>query len=119
MHPCRVLDTRSGTGGLPGPLRSGEPALVWVAGACGVPAGAKAVSANATVVSPAGQGHLSLWPGGLPRPATSALSFDAGRTGAGSVVVGLGTGGTLAMEPVMTVSPGTVHVVLDLSGYFQ
>lgn len=47
-------------------------------GRCGIPAGAAAVSANATIVAPGGAGYLALWEGGAAWPGHSTMNFSAG-----------------------------------------
>jgi PKD repeat protein len=117
LAPCRVFDSRAaGT-----PLASGAQDEIQVGGTCGVPMSARAVAANVTVVGATGDGFLSVYPdaSGSP-PTTSTLNFTAGRVLANNLVGGLATGGqgTLVVRPSLT-NQGTVHVVIDVSGYFQ
>jgi Tol biopolymer transport system component len=114
VTPCRVLDTRSGPA-----LASGVPRQVAFS-SCGVPATAKAVAVNVTVVQPTGNGNLTLYPGDLEPTGTSTINFPAGVTRANNAVLGLaldGTG-TVAVLPFVT-GAGTVHVLVDVSGYFE
>ena len=63
--PCRVVDTR---GGAPvgGPvLQAQETRAFAIAGHCGIPADAKAVSINMTVTAPTALGHVRLFPAGV------------------------------------------------------
>jgi DNA-binding CsgD family transcriptional regulator len=71
-----------------------------VAGRCGVPATAKAVALNVTVVNPGDFGDLRLYPAGLPPPGSSSLNFRAGGTRANNAVLLLSTDnlGTLAAQ---------------------
>src|SRR5687768_9256752 len=65
ITPCRVVDTRgNGFTGAWGPplLSAGVPRNIPIAGRCGIPADAPAVSANLTVVRTQGAGHLSVYP---------------------------------------------------------
>jgi len=113
VSPARILDTRDGTGGLAGPLTAGANVDAQVTGRGGVPAsGARAVVLNATVVSPAAAGHLTVFPAGTARPLTSDLNFAAGETQANLVVVQLGAGGKVAMSA----AAGT-HVIFDVAGW--
>jgi hypothetical protein len=112
VTPCRVTDTRSGT-----PLWANTERTFTVAGACGIPATAKAVSINVTVVAPTVAGDLRLYPAGSPPPLTSAVNFKARQTRAVAAVVGL-NGGQLAIWDDQETG-GTVHLVLDVNGYFQ
>ncbi len=116
MTPCRVLDTRTGT-----PLASGVLRTISVAQtpACGIPAEARAVAANVTVVSPSGQGHVALFPGNYPQPITSTLNFNAGAIRANSAILPLATDGSGTLSAFTSVAGnGTVHLILDISGYF-
>jgi hypothetical protein len=73
VPPCRVIDTRSGTGPLAGPaLAQGQTRTIPVqASACGVPANAGAYSVNVTVVPAASLGYITVWPTGAPMPVVS------------------------------------------------
>jgi hypothetical protein len=118
VSPCRLLDTR-----LPGQgpaLISGVPRLVTVTGgSCGLPATAGAIAVNITAVGSTGGGNIRLYPGDGTEPLTSSLNFAAGQTLANNGVFALaGNGiGTLAILGTVT-GNGTVHVVLDVTGYF-
>jgi len=114
LTPCRVADTR-----LTSALRSGEVRLVPIAGICGIPADATAVALNVTVVGATGSGYLSLYPSGLPRPEPSVINFVTGAARANNAILPLPAGGegTLAAEPLVG-GGGSVHLVLDVSGYF-
>lgn len=113
--PCRVLDTRLSTA-----LVSQVPRSFPVAGLCGVPATARAVVLNVTVVSPSGPGFVALWPADLPMPMTSVINFSAGQTRANNAIVELARdgGGDIAAQALVG-GDGTVHLVLDVSGYFE
>lgn len=115
--PCRVLDTRNPPGL---PLASGWTDFVVVAGQCGVPLSAKAVSLNVTAVAPTGGGYLSLWPANLSQPGTSVVNFPAGRNRANNAILGLATDGwgDLAVRSSVA-GGGTVHLIVDVNGYFQ
>jgi Tol biopolymer transport system component len=114
--PCRVLDTRQ-----QGPaLTSGVARTFAVEGLCGIPATARAVVVNVTVVQPSGAGHVVLHPGDLASPLTNTINFTAGATRANNAVLALafdGTG-TLAATPAVA-GGGTIHLILDVSGYFE
>ncbi len=112
VPPCRIADTRAGA-----PLASGAPRLFPVAGSCGVPHTARAVAVNLTVVAPSAAGHVTVYPGGSPAPATSSISFRAGQVRANNAVLLLGAGGLSAVAVIP--SSGQVHLVIDVSGYFE
>jgi hypothetical protein len=115
VTPCRVFDTRTSA-----PLTSGTIRTFTIAGACGIPVTAKAVSANVTVTGPTATGEVNLWPADFSNPATNALSFRAGVTRANNGVVELAIGGTgdVAAQAFLN-GGGTVHLILDVNGYFQ
>jgi hypothetical protein len=84
-------------------------------GRCGIPATAKAVSLNVTVVSPSAGGHLRLYASGTPRPGTSSINYVSTR--ANNAVVSLGVDGAVVVY--VSQPNGTAHVVLDVTGFFQ
>ena len=112
VTPCRVLDTRYGADSI-GP---NAPPVVYLGNRCGIPYGAKAVALNATVVQPTGTGYITLFGGASPIPSTSTLSYRYGRTRANSAIIPLSAG---AVVKVQNSGPAWVHVVLDVTGYFQ
>jgi hypothetical protein len=117
LAPCRVADTRKPAGELGGPALAANATRSFpVAGTCGVPADAVAVAANMTVVGPTASGSLEIYPtGGLPT-GTSTISFPPGQTRSNNGLLLLGVGGEVAVQ---NASAGTVHFVLDVSGYFR
>ena len=115
LAPCRVVDTRSTQG--PGALPPNGSRVVPVAGVCGVPAVAGAVSANVTILG-SGPGWVSLYPGDGGNPGTRNVSFSAGQTRAASALLYLATDGSGGVG-VANVSSGSNHLILDVNGYFQ
>lgn len=117
LTPCRVIDTRDPAGPFGGPaLTANGTRAVTLAGRCGIPFDAVAVSANVTVVGPAADGTLSLYPAGFTAGGTSTVSYRAGQTRASNAILGLGAGGATAAE---LASPGAAHLVIDVNGYFR
>jgi serine protease len=119
VPPCRLLDTRNTT-----ILTHGQFRTVQVAGLCGIPASAKAVSINVTAISPTGPGHFTLYPGNQtsgPFPHAS-LNFDpAGSPRVNNAILRLATNGagTLNLLPVVPPTSGQVHATVDVYGYFS
>ena len=115
LPPCRLLDTR----GADGPaLAAGVTRSFTAAGRCGVPATARAVSVNVTVVNASTGGDLRLFAADLPLPIANALSFGAGQTRSNNAILGLSAGGAflaLSDQP----APATVDLIVDVNGYFQ
>ena len=117
LPPCRVFDTRNPTGPQGGPALAANQARTFpVAGLCGVPANASAITGNLTVVAPAATGVLRTWAAGTSTPGTSALNFRTGRTRTNNAVVNLGAG---ALAVRADLPAGSVNVVLDVVGYFE
>ncbi|HEX5759196.1 MAG TPA: DUF5060 domain-containing protein [Thermoanaerobaculia bacterium] len=118
LAPCRLLDTREPGQGPA--LASDVVRLVTLAGRCGVPAGAAALSLNVTVTAPGGPGHLTLAPGGVGLPATSTLNFGAGATRANNAILSLAPDGSGTLAALAHLAGGgTVHLILDVNGYFD
>ncbi len=117
VAPCRLVDTRQPAGPFGGPaLTCGDERLFIVAGACGVPSGAKAVSVNATVTTTSGAGNLRLYASGAPAPDVSALNWSTGQTRGNNAIVPLSASGHLATKCAPS---GTTDFILDVNGYFQ
>ena len=118
LPPCRLLDTRLAADGPA--LVSGVTETLTVAGRCGVPPTATAIAVNVTVTQPTGSGHLVFHAGGQPPGLTSTINFGAGQTRANNAILTLAANGdgTLAVTPAVS-GNGTVHVIVDVSGFFE
>jgi hypothetical protein len=114
VAPCRAIDTRSLPPGAP--LAGGVPRVFPIAGSCGIPLTARAVSVNLTVTGGTGNGNVRLYPADVPVPTASTVNFTAGLTRANNAISLLGTDGDVA---VLLSSAGTVHVIIDVNGYFE
>ncbi len=116
LTPARILDTRSGTGGISGPVGSGHSISLNVLGVGGVPAsGVSAVVLNVTATAPSANGYLTVYPDGASRPTTSNLNFSTGETVPNLVIAPVGSDGKVDFY---NGSSGTVQVVADVSGWF-
>lgn len=116
VDPCRIYDSRLTQ---VGPLVSGVARVVQGAGLCAIPAGARAVAANVTVISPTGAGNVSLYPGNYPQPVASTLNFLPGVTRSNQAILPLATDGAGTVTALAAVAEsGNAHVVIDVSGYF-
>jgi hypothetical protein len=95
LTPCRVLDTRDD-----GPARigAGTEVAVPLAGQCGVPSNATAVSVVITAVAAAADGYATAWPSGTPTPFTSVLNVDAGDTRSAGAIVAVSNDGRAALS---------------------
>jgi hypothetical protein len=118
LPPCRVIDTRNSNGPLGGPalIASGDRSFI-VTGQCGIPVEAASVSVNVTVTGSSGDGFLALYPGGTPFPGSSVINYRAGQTRANNAIVPLGAAGDIVVTCGQ--GAGSVHMILDLNGYFQ
>jgi hypothetical protein len=117
VTPCRIADTRNDQGrvGAAGPpaLEAYKTRDFSIAGACGIPASAKAYSLNITVVPHGPLDFLSTWPAGQPYPGVSTLNSPDGSIIANAAIVPAGTDGSI------TVAPGNpTDFILDVNGYF-
>ena len=118
LAPCRVVDTRVPPGPLGGPgLVAGTERSFDVRGACGIPAGARAIAVNVTVTGATAQGHLRLWGTGEARPLSSTINFVAGLTRANNAVLRLGTAGSVSV--FCSMASGSTHLVVDVTGHFE
>ena len=128
--PARILDTRCAAPAPPsfcssehipaansstGPLGAGMALSAVVAGVDSVPATATAVSLVVTAASPQKAGYLTVWPKGAAKAVTSNVNFIANFASADSVIVPLGSNGSIE---VYNGSGATVNVVVDINGYF-
>jgi hypothetical protein len=116
LSPCRILDTRTASA-----LASGlAPRMIDVAAAsCGIPASARAISANVTVTGATGAGFVTLYPGNYPKPVASTINFSADQTRGNNTILSLASDGSATLASEATVAgTGTVHLIVDVNGYF-
>jgi hypothetical protein len=78
---------------------------------------AKAVAVNVTVVGAGSNGHLRLGESD-PAAVTSTLNYLAGLTRSNNAFVALGAAGDLNALAVQSAGT-TVHLIIDVSGYFE
>jgi hypothetical protein len=117
VTPCRAIDTRP-TGVPSGPFLGFQ-----IKGVCAIPATAKAVSLNLTIVGPTAEGFFSLWPFGGPFPVVSTINFLAGEPAiANGAIVPLALVGTPDLNGVYGIGGtgvASTNVLMDVTGYFQ
>jgi hypothetical protein len=70
---------------------------------------------NATVTATTATSFLTIWPQGATRPLASNLNWTRGVTVPNLVIVRLGTGSGISIFN----NSGTVHVILDLAGFYS
>ncbi|MEV6523763.1 right-handed parallel beta-helix repeat-containing protein [Longispora sp. NPDC051575] len=112
----RVLDTRAAVGSSGtkpiAPNSFIDLSVDWLVPSAGPISG---VVLNVTVTEPTGYGFLTVYPATAPvRPNASNLNWRPGQTVPNLVIVPSGTNTVRLFNS----SPGTVHVVADLYGYY-
>jgi len=119
LAPCRVLDTRNAAGPFGGPaLTAGVGRSFALTGRCGIPASARAVAANLTVVGPTAAGYLTVYPADMSPANTSVINFGAGQVRSNNAILRLAADGSGSIVAFPGMSGGTVHLVVDVTGYF-
>jgi YVTN family beta-propeller protein len=108
--PCRVVDTRTSGGPIPG-YTSRDFSIVQ--SSCGIPPTANAFSLNVTVVPQGPLGYLTIWPTAERQPTVSTLNSLDGRTKANAAIVPTGYQGSVSVFVT-----DTTDVILDINGYF-
>ena len=120
VPPCRIVDTRAANGVYGSPaLTSTVHRSFVLAGQCGIPAGAKAVSANVTVTSGSGTGFVATGPGCISTLPVSTINWAFGQTRANNTILALDVGGTVTVNAQVSPGNGTVQFVIDVNGFFQ
>lgn len=111
VTPARLLDTRSAGG----PVASNATVVLPVDGHGGVPAsGVSAVVLRVTVTQPTSTGWIAVWGGGA-LPNASNMNFAAGQVVGNLVTTPVAADGSVSLH---NGSPGTVQIVVDVSGYY-
>jgi hypothetical protein len=117
--PVRILAAINGaTGSLVnrpalGPLEIFALTVAGLSGS-GIPASAKGLIANITVLGPSQGGNLSLFPAGAPIPTVASMTYGQGMYLANGVNVAIGTSGQVNIQ---NQSNGTTPLVLDAVAY--
>ncbi len=118
-HPVRLLDTRAGTTACftPGaPLAANASRTQAAVGTCDgltIPAAARAVVGNATVVSPPAGGFITLFPSDAALPTASNLNYVAGQVVPNAFTVTLSAAGSFNIY-----TPTATHFIVDIAGYY-
>lgn len=118
VDPCRLADTRgNGFTGAYGPpfMPGGAPRDFPIAGQCGIPFDARAVSFNFTVTNTAGPGFLLAYPQGGTQPTVSTLNYALNQTVANAAIVPLASSGGITVIPGVSGS----NLIIDVNGYFK
>ena len=118
VTPCRIYDSRLGLV----PVLSGVAKTIpATGGSCGIPAGAQAVAANVTVISPTNGGYGSVYPGNYPQPATATITFVTGSIRSNNAILPLATDGAGTVTALLAISGanGSADLTIDVTGYFM
>ena len=122
VAPCRIVDTRwEPDGPFAGPALFASPAertFPLVPG-CGVPADALVVSANITVTGSTAGGALRVYASDSVLTDATVISFPAGKSRANNAMLLLSAAGGSGRITVRNDAPGTVHLIIDVNGYFR
>ncbi|HEY3717215.1 MAG TPA: hypothetical protein VGL39_22050 [Jatrophihabitantaceae bacterium] len=112
VAPARILDTRAGA--TPHRVAPGGTVTLTVGGHGGVPSEAGAALLDLTVLTPSAGGGVTAYPAGTSKPATSTITYAAGRIIANLAAVKLGTGAQIVLA---NNSSGSIDLVADVMGY--
>ncbi|WP_154673978.1 hypothetical protein [Nakamurella lactea] len=127
ITPCRIVDTRSGTGANGTPLGNHTIRPYYVggtfgfapqggkSGGCGIPVGATAIAATLTAVTPTHSGFLRAWPNGLSEPRATLLNYAGSSIGSGATV-SLNASSAMALR--VRNYGGPTDLVIDVFGYY-
>jgi hypothetical protein len=128
MAPQRILDTRNGTGGPAGAVAPNGTVTVDPRTANGLPPAGSytGVIVNVTATGPTQPGWLTVYPSDVPTnnpPTASNLNFVAGQTVPNLVQIGVGADGKFKIGntvfPAQTPASGSVHVIVDIVGFYR
>ncbi|MEV0985856.1 PKD domain-containing protein [Streptomyces sp. NPDC049949] len=115
-EPFRLLDTRTAGTTLQGGSPMGVTLPVGITVPDHVLSGSMAAAVlNVTVTGATEDTHLSVWPSGQPRPATSNVNVKAGGTSSNTVTVPVGADGKVSAQ----LNSGKAALVVDFVGYYQ
>ena len=118
VTPSRLLDNRSGIGGISGRFVSGRDRSFQVTGRGGVPAQAVAVTGNLTLVKPTSLGNAFIGPSAVQSTVkSSTINAPAGDTRANGTTVKLSPAGTLSVL-YWGRAGSTADVLFDVTGYW-
>jgi hypothetical protein len=114
--PCRVVDTRLGTGSFAGPalIAGATRTFNLPQSGCGIPPTAVAYSLNVTAAPlPQSLRWMTIWPAGTPMPSVSTLNTTGGLIKANATITAAGTNGGISVY-----STDAAQLMLDINGYF-
>jgi ELWxxDGT repeat protein len=115
LVPCRAVDTRR----VGVPLRANSTGVFRLGGACGVPGTATAVSGNLTVTGQSAPGTLRVDSVTQETPAMAPLVFGTSSRANNLVVRLVGSPDVAIRCDMPSSASGSVHVVVDINGYYE
>jgi hypothetical protein len=121
VPPARIIDTRTGAGGVPrAPVRAGAPLTAQVAGLGGVPAMSalvppRAVVITVTVTDTSAASYLTVYPSDAAAPNSSDVNWPAGGTVGNLVLARLGPDGRITLLN----GAGSADAILDVFGWYN
>jgi hypothetical protein len=127
ITPCRIVDTRYGTGTNGTPFSTLQTRTYYVggtvgfapqggtSGGCGIPVGATALAATFLVVGPSGGGRVHAWPNGQAEPNATTYYYGS-HTGSSGTTVSINAASAYALK-VRNYS-ATTDLVIDVTGYY-
>jgi hypothetical protein len=110
LSPTRYVDTRYTK-----PIAANATLYLQIAGLNGIPQDATAVALNVTVTAPTAAGFIAAAPAGT-LPSTSTVNFVANQTVPNGAIVRIGDYGSVTFR---NSSPGSTHLVIDVTGYYK
>jgi len=116
VDPYRVLDSANNVG-VTGPMATGAPAGLAVAGTGGVAVDAKGIAGNLTLVSPTSTGWAAVSPSITTIPSSSTVNSYAGVTVANGFDVPLNAG--QVMFGWYGTTNSTANLSIDVNGYWR
>lgn len=112
LPPARIVDTRIPLGA--SRLTAQTVTRIQITGQGGVPNGAKAVLANATITGPTGAGFLTVWNCSADQPEVSTLNYALFQTVANTATIPLDSSGGLCVY-----SSAGADLLIDIGGYYS
>lgn len=123
VSPCRLLDSRDPFGAWGGPaLPPTGQRVIRATGRCGIPATAKAISTNISIVNAGQAGHLRSFPGDFDTaavPNAFLINFGAGQTRTNNAILKLSSSGTGTFGLQNFTTSAFTHIVVDVNGWFE
>ncbi len=111
--PTRLLDTRTGTGGVSAPIGADRSVKLKVSGSAGIPDGVRTVLVNLTATNPTANGFLTAYAAGATRPNTSIVNFTPGATVPNLAYVPVSADGYIEIYN----RSGSTDAIVDVQGY--